>query len=54
MNNVIKFKRPKPEKPQRQMTPGLRKALLLAAVLVGLVLVWAYFQYVAPMTGLPA
>ncbi|SIQ75720.1 hypothetical protein SAMN05880590_10729 [Rhizobium sp. RU35A] len=53
MNNVIKFQRPKPQKPPRQVPPGLRKALVAAAILIGLVLVWAYFQFIAPSSGLP-
>jgi hypothetical protein len=48
--NVIKFQKPKapksPKKP-RQITPGLRKLLIVLAVVVFFAGAWAYFTLTA-------
>lgn len=44
-DNVIKFKRPKP---QKKVNPNVKKWAGLAAVIVLFVIIWAYFNYLAP------
>lgn len=49
-NNVLKFE---PRKPRRENKPagwGPKKALAWLAVIVVIVLVWAYYQFIAPQT----
>lgn len=50
-DNVVKFQRPKPKKQPRTVSSGQRKALIWFAVIAGLLLVWAYYQYVAVLPG---
>lgn len=49
-DNIIKFQRPKPKKQPRAASPSQKKALIWLAVIGGLILVWAYYQYVAAPT----
>ena len=42
-DNVIKFRKPTPPKAPR---PGLRKAVVIAAIIAFFVAAWAYFRYV--------
>lgn len=54
MNNVIKFQKPKPEKPPRQTPHWQKKALTWAAIVTGLVAAWAYFYLTQqPIAGTP-
>jgi hypothetical protein len=43
-DNVIQFRKPKPEKTPRPPRPGLRKLLTVAAVIGAFVAAWAYFR----------
>ncbi|MBP1886626.1 hypothetical protein [Sinorhizobium mexicanum] len=47
-NNIIKFERPKPKKGPGPVRPQQRKVLIWLAVIAGIMLVWAYYQFVAP------
>lgn len=47
-DNIIKYERRKPKKKPRSASPMQRKALTWLAGIAGLVLVWAYYQFVAP------
>ncbi|ACP22896.1 hypothetical protein NGR_b14450 (plasmid) [Sinorhizobium fredii NGR234] len=47
-DNIIKFERRKPKREPRTVTPRQRKALIWIAVMAGVVLVWAYYQFIAP------
>ncbi|WFU50208.1 hypothetical protein [Sinorhizobium terangae] len=47
-DNIIKFERRKSKPQTRAISPMRRKALTWLAVIAGLVLVWAYYQFVAP------
>ncbi|GEC34901.1 hypothetical protein [Sinorhizobium fredii] len=47
-DNIIKFERRKPKQEQRTVGPMQRKALIWIAVIAALVLVWAYYQFIAP------
>lgn len=47
-DNIIKFERRKPKQGPRTVSPMRRKALSWLAVIAGLVLVWAYYQFIAP------
>lgn len=47
-DNIIKFERRKPKREPRSVSPGQRKALIWLAVIAGLALVWAYYQFIAP------
>jgi hypothetical protein len=46
MSNVIKFERPpepKAPKPKKTLSPGRRKALIFAGIVVAFVVTWGYF-----------
>jgi hypothetical protein len=47
-DKIIKFERRKPKKDARRVSPMQRKALTWLAVIAGLILVWAYYQFIAP------
>ncbi|KOF17238.1 hypothetical protein AC244_18750 [Ensifer adhaerens] len=47
-DNIIKFERRKPKQEPRSASPMQRKALTWLAVIAGLVLVWAYYQFISP------
>ncbi len=47
-DNIIKFERRKPKQEPRTVSPMHRKALTWIAVIAGLVLVWAYYKFIAP------
>jgi len=51
-NNVLKFERrkPKPAEKNKPRAPGPRKGLIWLLVLAAIVLVWAYYQFIAPPT----
>ncbi|MDR7028459.1 hypothetical protein [Rhizobium rosettiformans] len=56
MSNVIKFERPpeqKPPKPQKSLSPTLKKVIVWVAIVAALVLVWGYYTLVGG-TGAPA
>jgi len=46
-DNIVKFQRPKPAKQPRSISPAQRKLLFWLAAIAGIVLVWAYYQYIA-------
>lgn len=46
-DNIIKFRKPTPEKVPKSMGPGTRKALAWLAVIALVLLIWVYFQFVA-------
>lgn len=50
-DNIVKFQRPKPKKQPRTVSAGQKKALFWLAAIVGVFLVWAYYQYVAVPPG---
>lgn len=43
-DNVIKFRKPTPVKPPRQIPPRLRRILIIAGVIVAFGLVYTYFS----------
>ncbi|WJH40554.1 hypothetical protein N7E02_08020 [Aliirhizobium terrae] len=45
-DNVIKFQRPKQPKPPRQTPPWLKRLLTVLGIIIVLVAVWAYFQFI--------
>ncbi len=47
-DNVIKFRKPKPQKKPKTVTPGMKKALIWLAVIAALIAVWSYYQFIAP------
>lgn len=47
-NNVLKFERPKPKEENKPSAPGPKKGLIWLAVAAVIVLVWAYYQFIAP------
>lgn len=47
-DNIIKFERRKSKHEPRAISPMRRKALTWLAVIAGLILVWAYHQFIAP------
>ncbi|UDF32426.1 UNVERIFIED_ORG: hypothetical protein LHK14_21730 (plasmid) [Roseateles sp. XES5] len=47
-NNVLKFERPKPKQENKPAAPGPRKGLIWLLVAAAVVLVWAYYQFIAP------
>ncbi|WEX91100.1 hypothetical protein PZN02_004721 [Sinorhizobium garamanticum] len=47
-DNIIKFERRKPKQEPRRVSPRQRKALTWVAVIAGLAVVWAYYQFIAP------
>lgn len=47
-DNIIKFERRKSKPQPKAVSPARRKALIWLAVIAGLVLVWAYYQFIAP------
>ena len=47
-NNVLKFQRPKPKQENKPSAPGPRKGLIWLLVAAAVVLVWAYYQFIAP------
>ncbi|MEY9829963.1 type II secretory pathway component PulM [Sinorhizobium fredii] len=47
-DNIIKFERRKSKQERRTVGPRRRKALIWLAVIAVLVLVWAYYQFIAP------
>lgn len=47
-DNIIKFRRRKPKQEPRTVGPRRRKALTWLAVIAGVVLVWAYYEFIAP------
>jgi hypothetical protein len=50
-DNIVKFQRPKPKKQPRTVSPAQRKVLIWLAAIAGVLLVWAYYQYVAVLPG---
>ncbi|PDT46646.1 hypothetical protein CO661_17195 [Sinorhizobium fredii] len=51
-DNIVKFERRKLKPQPSAVSQMKRKALTWSAVIAGLVLVWAYYQFIAP-PGLP-
>jgi hypothetical protein len=51
-NNVLKFERRKPQQENKKTpkAPQPKKGLIWIAVLAVIVLVWAYYQFIAPQT----
>jgi hypothetical protein len=51
-NNVLKFERPKPPQDDKNKStaPKPKKGLIWIAVVAGIALVWAYYQFIAPPT----
>lgn len=49
-NNVLKFKRPKPKQDDKPKVPGPKKGQLWLAVVIFIILVWAYYQFLAPQS----
>ncbi|ASY73770.1 hypothetical protein [Sinorhizobium fredii] len=47
-DNIIKFERRKPKPQPKTVGPVWRKAFAWLAVIAGLILVWAYYQFIAP------
>ncbi|MEY9770150.1 hypothetical protein [Sinorhizobium fredii] len=47
-DNIIKFERRKPKQEQSLSDQMQRKALTWIAVIAVLILVWAYYQFIAP------
>lgn len=47
-DNIIKFERRKPKKERRSVNPVQRRVLIWLGVIAGLILVWAYYQFVSP------
>ncbi|AGA11084.1 hypothetical protein C770_GR4pD0973 (plasmid) [Sinorhizobium meliloti GR4] len=47
-NNIVKFERRKPTQESKRGSPRQRQVLTWLAVIVGLVIVWAYYQFIAP------
>ncbi|PDT84418.1 hypothetical protein [Sinorhizobium sp. BJ1] len=47
-DNIIKFDRRKPNQKPRSVNQWQRKALTWLAVIAALILVWAYYQFIAP------
>ena len=49
--NVLKFKKSKPQPtPAKAATPRQRSATVWLVVILGILAVWAYFQFLAPQT----
>lgn len=46
MSNVVEFKKPPKPKEPKKPRPGLRKLVVLFAVIAAFAIAWAYFQYV--------
>jgi hypothetical protein len=46
-DNVIQFRKPKPQKTPRPPRPWFRKLLWVAAVIAAFVAAWAYFRLTA-------
>ena len=51
MNNVIKFERPKKPEEKRPMSRKRRKLLIIAAVILGIGAVYAYYALTLPGGG---
>lgn len=51
-NNVLKFERRKPQQDDKKQpkAPGPRKGLIWIAVVAVILLVWAYYQFMAPQS----
>lgn len=49
-DNVLKFKRPKPEPETKPPSQGPRKSLIWLAVAIVIALAWAYYQFIAPQS----
>ncbi|RVO68350.1 hypothetical protein [Sinorhizobium meliloti] len=47
-DNIIKFERRKSKQEPRSVSQMQRKALMWLAVIAEFVLVWAYYQFIAP------
>lgn len=47
-DNIIKFRRPKAQKQPRTVTPGTKKALIWLVIIAALIVVWSYYQFIAP------
>ena len=47
-NNVLKFEPRKPKQEKKPVAPGPKKGLVWLAVVADIVLVWAYYQFLAP------
>lgn len=47
MGDVIKFKKPKPVKPPRKLSPAAKKIAATICILAFFVVAWAYFQFIA-------
>lgn len=43
MSNVVDFKRPPKPKEPKKLSPALRKALTVVAIVAALALTWTYF-----------
>jgi hypothetical protein len=49
--NALKFQKPKPQPAQKTAaTPRQRAGLIWLAVVLGLIAVWVYFQFLAPQS----
>ncbi|MCJ8150958.1 MULTISPECIES: hypothetical protein [Shinella] len=49
-DNIVKFERRKPQPEKKPATPRLQGGRIWLAILAAIVLVWAYYQFVAPQT----
>lgn len=49
-NNVLKFEPRKPRPENKPAGRGPKKALVWLVAIVVIVLVWAYYQFIAPQT----
>lgn len=46
-DNVIQFRKPKPQKTPKAPRPLLRKLLTIAAIILAFAAVWAYYALIA-------
>ncbi|MBP1881865.1 hypothetical protein [Sinorhizobium mexicanum] len=47
-DNIVKFERRKPKQASKRGSPSQRKAFIWLLAIVAVVLVWAYYQFIAP------
>lgn len=45
MSNVVEFRKPPKPKEPKKVPPGLKKALIVAVIILAFALIWAYFNY---------